>query len=720
MTNQPALQNMRDTSAPYTPLVERFYVPQMHCSSCAWKLEGIAKKIPEVRGFDVQLNNRTIELTSGSHESLNLFEKKAKQAGFTLQDVQSNDDFTVGENKENKRRLKHLAVAGFCAGNIMLFSSAHYTGAEDKIGYIFNLLSFVLTLPVLVYSSQDFYRGFWTSLKNRQASVDAPIVVALTLGTLLSAVNLFYFKSQEIYFDSIAALVFLLLAGRYLLFKLQNKVFQKNKLALIPENQKLKKWLNQEWTTCLPKDLKVQDRVFLEEGQIIPADGVLESERVYINQSILTGESEPFLVSKGQRVYGGTQVVSSEAVLSVVKDQNESRISKLLSESIRLKLRQSKFVSLIDHFAQNFTIAILLISVIVLGYWFLAGETWIGIERSLALLIVACPCAMAFGAPLIVSLAIKKAEGLNIVAKSGDVFEKVNNLKNVVCDKTGTLTKGQLFVTDQSNVLDKKDQKIIAQMEAGSSHPIAQAILKHIGPVECDDLELKTKHIDGFGIEGIFENKNYRLSKPNDNDLIANGKTQVGYYVDNQLQCIFSFADQLRHDSSNFVRAMKDFRLNVLLLSGDNHDAVEFTRNQLNIDRDHSFSQTNPEQKLSIISNLKGPSMMIGDGVNDAAALAKASVGVAMAGPIEKILNTSDVILIKNELTKLIDFFKLSHQVRKTLIRLGMFSITYNIICGSLAILGYMSPLFAAVLMPISSVIVSLIVLFNLREKQWK
>ncbi len=697
-----------------------YQLENISCPKCAFKLEKEAQNFSGIQSFDLNIATGQLKLKAENEKICHDLTEHFERLGHPSREIQLTDKDNQ-ERKEHKRELKKLAVAGFSAGNIMLFSSAVYTGAEGSFAQLFNWGSFLFLLPSLLYSGQTFFNGFWASLKRREASIDTPIVVALGLGTLLSLYNLLA-GSEGIYFDSIANLIFLLLIGRFFLKKFQAKALLESKVQIIPDHYSYKVKTEAGWIQKKASELGPEDEIQVLQDQIIPGDGRMGTASVYVNQSLLTGESTPYLVGPGSPIYAGTQLLSPQLTYKVSSLKDQTRIGQILNDSIQLKLDRSNFVSFIDRLGQNFTIGVLLLSLAGFSYFMLIGDQLAAFDRTLALLVVACPCALAFGFPLVLSLGLQRARNLELLVRSADIFEKISEVKNIFFDKTGTLTQGQLKVIEQSNPLEEAQKQILLHLESHSQHPVAQALIRHL-KTDSQDIRFFSRqefpvHEElGKGVFGEYAGIQYSVRRA-DSNAIEDNNNVVDFYANEDLICRFSLEDELRDQSKKSVEYLKKIKLESYILSGDHEKSVAFTGENLGIDK--YYSELSPEEKLQIIKRHSGKEMMIGDGINDSVALAASHVSVAMAGPIEKLLQTADIVLLNNQIKHIPQVFALSHHIIKTLTWLSLFSISYNVVCAVLALMGYITPLVAALLMPMSSILVIMFSFYRMKEGQWK
>ena len=689
----------------------QLYVEGMHCSSCIHLLE----KIPfyETSILDARVDYSRSKLALKVTEGFSLARVAALLTvwGYTPHFLKPTDQTESLESTENKKLLKKLAVAGACAGNIMLFVIPVYAGLEGEWRGIFNWLSFILFLPVVFYSGTSFYQGAWNSLRYRTANVDLPITVALISGFLLSTVNLIR-GDGSIYYDSTASFIFLILCARYFLKRTQQKFLGSLRLEDVLQNDHFVKTTGIEERAVSLEEIDVGDWIKLQQGQVIPADGVIASSEALMDVSVLNGEPMPRNFEKGMSVLAGSKVLSPEVVIRVTASPRQTYLANLLSELQEGAWKKSKFINLTDKLAQ---ILILTVFTLAIGFFifYFQKNPQEAFNRALALIVVACPCALAFGSPLALSFAMKKAQEQGILIKNADLFEKILKLKNIFFDKTGTLTEMELKIKSTSPaILTDEVKSIILGLEKKSYHPIAFAIRKlwpTIGPVFIERLEEQLGH----GVKGFFGNDFYEFSQ----SIEANthqGNLSLSLKKNNKEIAKVELEDPLRPDAIQAVQKLKAKGLRTFLLSGDRAERAMAVANTCQIDVHNTFASLTPEAKKYILAKHDN-TCMIGDGTNDALSLRAADVGIAVKGSTYVNLQAADIYFTRGGLTPLLDLFQVANKAKSVLIRNLTFSLLYNFIGGSMALMGLINPLFAAILMPISSAIIITATLWSFR-----
>lgn len=671
----------------------RIYVEGIQCTSCLWIIESLPQFSKEIYSSELDMSQNVVTVKAKSYyKALQLL----AALGYSPRPLKIEDEAEKLLIKSQRKLLYKIAVAAFCGGNIMLLSSSIYFGVEGTLLRIFEVLSFIFAIPVVTYSSTPFYLNFYRSLVLKRASIDAPIVVAIVFGFLLSSWNLLLGSTHH-YFDSLSALVFLLLVSRYVLNKTQQGVLKLNLLENFIKDQRLRKFdpNTQKWTWVSNKLMSEGDFILVLANEKLPVDGQVVSDAISVNPALLTGESLPKTLIKNDLCFAGTSLLSEKAVIKVNRMGSQTRLGKTLKQ-VEKQLHSKTNLSLkTDRWAQKFTYIILALGVIsFLGFSFINPQ--MAIERTLALIIIACPCTLAFISPLIQSLSIKWAARSGFLIKSASAFEKLENIKNIVFDKTGTLTKANFKVISTSRNLTSTEKQLIFNLERQSDHPVARALVQFVGPqnvIHIDDF----KESLGEGVSGNYNSENIKIKK------IMSHAHSVGFFKNDHLEFSIELGDELKDNLKQQMLWLKE-NYNLHILSGDRHHIVESLVDQIDIPAANLHSNLLPEQKQKVIQSLDGV-MMVGDGANDTLALAYSDVSVAVNAAVDSAVQASDIYINKDNL-QLEKLMKMSNYVAKLVKTNLLISFVYNVSLGSLALMGFIHPLWAAIIMPINTLLV--------------
>jgi Cu+-exporting ATPase len=674
----------------------RFYIGGIRCGKCVRKLEDLPLRLNGLRRCEVEMGSN-LAYVEIDPEVLDFSQvaKSISEMGFDPIPLSLEQGSEAAEKREDRREIIRLAVAGACAGNIMTFAIATYVGAAGNWSSLFAWLSLVLYLPVVTYVAFPFYRAAWLSLKQRQLSIDLPMAVASFAGFLFSVVELSRGRS-DFYFDSLSGFLFLILIARFVQKRLQRTYLRPRELSEGLQLQKVRMVNSNGWTWRPLEVLVPGDRILLEAPELLPAEAELVSNKAYFSMAWLSGEPKPKTFLRGATIPAGARLISGTAQLVVQRSLAQTAFGRILSEVQRFTLSRNRIVGRADRWSQYLLLTVFTIAVAFLAlYWSVSPEE--AIRRSLALIILACPCAMAFGTPLALVSAIRQARRHGLVIRDANVLEKANEVKTVFFDKTGTLTDTDLsLVTDPSSI-SHVYQKIILSLENESLHPIAFAFRKSFAaPAMLPPVD-GFKEMAGSGVSGYIYGRFYELKRDGEA-----GAFSCALYEDEKLVTGFKFEARLKPDCASVLGQLRQRGYRVHLLSGDNEEGVHHMAMFLGFGPGEAHFGQTPESKAGVVAQA-GPALMIGDGINDSLALMRAHVGVAVSGGVEAALKSAQVYIGEPGLTGVIHLLETSEKAMATIRQNLLISVIYNLTGGTLALLGFVNPLVAAVLMPLSS-----------------
>ncbi|MGZ3748390.1 MAG: heavy metal translocating P-type ATPase [Pseudobdellovibrionaceae bacterium] len=662
-----------------------FHAEGLHCSSCVHLLERLPEFDANILESRVHFGDSTVQVRVKPHTSWAQVAALIEELGYAPTAIASSEKLLEKQKQENRKSLMRIGVAGACAGNMMLFVVPVYAGLAGTWALFFNWMSFALFLPILLYSALPFYQGAWNFLKYRAVNVDLPIAVAMLSGFSLSTYNLLVSGGGHVYYDSTASFIFLILSSRYLLKRVQQKHLSGDYLLEALQNH---------------QNLNPGDEITVSPGEKIPTDGILLSPQAEVDMSLFNGESLPQYFREGMLLFAGSTLLSSQILLRVEKTALETRLGKLLQQLRSDSVQKSRFVSLTDKLAQ---VLIVTVSSIALLFFILYSsvDSTAALERALALIVIACPCALAFGTPLAYGLSLKKAQRQGILIRNSDVFEKLQHIKNIFFDKTGTLTEGRLKLAQVEENLSEEDQKIILALETQSSHPVAFALRQAWSSVQNLPEVSEHQEVLGEGVTGIIHGTRYSLTRSKELNILD--YLAVEYRSEGRLKSHLFFEDPLRSESKSILEKLSSYQLHIL--SGDKLSRVTKVASLCGIPEAHCLAELSPENKLKQIQNSK-QSCMIGDGANDSLALKVADVGIAVKGSVDLSLMSADAYFTRGGLQPFLDLLRISQEARRTVRRNLAISLIYNVLGGTLALSGFINPMMAAILMPISSVLI--------------
>lgn len=699
-----------------------FYLEGVHCTSCVLVIDKLASLIPDVESSNLNLSSSVAWVRIHKTGKFSRVAEGLARLGYPPHPVLKGESERV-RLEDERRHLIRLGVSGMASGNIMFLAIALYAGATGVMAEVFRWTSFALYLPVFFYSALPFFQSAWSSLRALRVSIDVPIVLGILIGTAASVANLLH-GSDHIYFDSLSAIVFLLLATRYLLKKIHRKSedMSNTLLFLAPSKARRRIQNSLHYETVRTDSLQNGDCIRVLASECFPADGIISKGLSSVHSSLLTGEFLPQGVAPGTPVYAGTWNLESPLEVIVTASGPSTRLGNIASAMEKNLASKPPIVTLLDRVGQWFVVAVLVLTLIgfLLGFQISWQE---GINRALAIALVVCPCTFALGTPLAFSLAISLCAKNGIILKGAEVLERLSHVKSVFFDKTGTLTLGELEVVHWKEELPGV-AKILLALEMHASHPIAVAVRKYFlnqfDPETLPNIQgFKVK--PGFGVSGYVEERQgyahyevHRLYDPSTNPEKKSRNnhgekisTAVGVFRNRELVGSLELVDKLRHDSKHTLDQLKNMGLSIHLLSGDSESPVRTTASQLEIEPRNTLFGASPEQKCQAVQSSE-KSLMVGDGANDALALASAYESIAVHGGMEISMKAAGAYSSKPGISPVHSLITVARQTMRVIHRNLAFAIFYNLIGITIALMGHLSPLVAALLMPASALTVFL------------
>lgn len=682
-----------------------FFIPAIHCASCIWLLENLQKINTGALRSEVNFARKTVTLDfNPQHTKLSELAGLLSSLGYTPLISLDKNEHTPPLN--NKSLLIKLAVAGFCFGNVMLFSFPEYLGidhSEQFLMRVFSWLNLALSIPVFFYSGFDYFRSASKSFKQKQINIDVPIAVGLLALFLRSSYDIITATGPG-YFDSFTGLVFFLLIGRWFQSKTyESLAFDRDFKSYFP--LAVHKRVDEAWKPVIIYDLHRSDEIRIRNMEIIPADSILLDDHAYIDYSFVTGESKPVLVKQTETVYAGGRLIGSPVRLVVDKKTSQSQLTSLWNNEVFKKVSESRYQKIIDKAAQRFTWIVMGIALITAIYWQLTKpeEMWLVLT---AVLMVACPCALALAAPFTYGNMLRAFGKHQLYLKNADVIERLAVIDSVVFDKTGTITHGSTPEVKFSGELTQEEFTIVKQLTSSSTHPLSSLVSKSIQGNSSEVLS-KFKEIPGKGIEGCVANHVFKVGSAvfvGFGGCLDHDASHVFVSIDDEIKGYFSIRISVRKNLGSMLNRLG--KKCVALLSGDNESDKERMKKVFNPNVQLHFNQS-PHDKLAFIQNLQRSNhkvLMVGDGLNDSGALKQSDVGLAVTDDTGVFTPACDGILHgsrMNDLDKFIHLAKSSTTILKTAF---VISFVYNAIALSFAVTGNLTPLVAAILMPISSI----------------
>jgi len=703
-------------------------VEGIHCAACVWLIERSLGQLPGVLDAQVNLSGKRL-LLKWDNSQLNLSQVLAHLGQIGYATVPYDPEVAEGRlKKQNRTLLLRMAFAAFAMMNLLWISIALYSGAsESEFRSLFHWIGFSLATPTLLYSGYPFLHSAWTGIKRLHLTMDLPIAIgAISTYSYSVYITLNQSVAGEVYYDTVVNFLFVILVGRYLeaMSKRQAVTSTQRLLDLQPRAATV---LRDGESVLLPiRAVKPNDVVLIKPGEQIPVDGIVMQGRSNVDESMLSGESQPVTKQEGDKISAGTMNTDSTLTVRVDGTLRNTSLGRIINLVEEAQASKAPIQCTADRIVPWFVATTLLLASATF-FWWLKTDFEVALMAATAVLIITCPCAFGLATPMAIASASGLAARFGILIKNGGVLETLSHIDHVVFDKTGTLTEGRMQV--QEVITDKNmDAQTLMQhaaaLEHYSEHNIATAICsfaekKDIPSPSAQQIE----NLPGHGIKGLVNDRTVMIGtqqwlKQNQINLNedlqhkthqweAKGSTCVHVAIDGQHRGVIAINDQLRSDAKTLVDALRVSGIRMTILSGDRLPVVERIAQQLGgID---SIAEVLPEDKDKIIQQLKkeGATVaMIGDGVNDAAALSRADVGIALGSGTDVSGESADIVLMSNELDKVRLAMQLSQRTLRTIRQNIGISFTYNIIMVPLAMAAMITPLVAAISMPISSLLV--------------
>ncbi len=707
-----------------------------HCAGCVWLVERMPHHVEGVSEARLELSRGRLNLRWDPEQiQLSQVDRWLRRFGFEIHPV-SQRAGSRGAAAE-RAMLVRVGICWAVAANVMLLTIAIYAGldrATDPGLYATVLWStFALSAVSLVVGGTVFFRRAWGSLKARRPSMDVPISLGILVGWSHSAWATIS-GHGEVWFDSIVILTAALLTARYLQIR-GNRLAADAADRLLSLLPKVARKLvydeagNESVQTVRADKLVPGDRVLVRAGDVVPADGRIITGDSDLSRAVLTGESRPESVGPGAVVEAGTTNLSSPLTILVSAVGAQTRMGQLMEWLDTGTRRRAPVVQIADRLGGAFIIFVLVAAVATAVAWSFVDPSR-AVANVVALLVIACPCALGMATPLALTVGIGQAARRGVHVKHDDVIEALEKVTDIVFDKTGTLTEGRPAVVDAMGDLNLAARA--CALEEQSNHPFAHALLRWAEeledhrPVDRTKVE-EVEEIGGAGIRGMVDGQSVAIGRLDWFDAVdesmgnwaqeraERGLTPLGVAVDGQVRAVIAVGDKLRPETRKIIRDLGHKGIRVHLLSGDHQRVVRAVGESLNIERSRTLGAVAPEDKLAYIESLRSGGnggkkerivAMVGDGVNDAAALQAAHIGIAVHGGAEASLAAADVFLVRAGVAPVAELLDGSHRIMGVVRRNLTGSGAYNLFGITLAALGFITPLLAAILMPVSSLAV--------------
>ena len=692
------------------------YIPHIHCSSCIWILENLNKLNPAINGSQVDFPKKTVSVTYNSNKT-SLKEVVMLLARIGYEPNISLDDFDNEKKGKDRSLLYKLGIAGFAFGNVMFLSfpdyldlsSSNSSGGEfwlNEYQGIFRWLMFIFSLPVVFYAGSGYFISAYKGLRSKLLNIDVPIALGILVLFVRSTLEISFGWGPG-FFDSLTGLVFFLLLGKF---------FQQKTYAFLSFERDYKSYFPIAVTRISKqgKEESVQvheiekgDRLLIRNEEIIPVDGILISDSARIDYSFVTGESEAVKKVSGDKLFAGGKQVQGATEMEALKSVSQSYLTQLWSNAVFQTDKSTRFQTITDSIGKRFTIGVLSIAFLAAGFW-LYQDPSKAMNVFTAVLIIACPCAIALASPFTLGNMLRIFGRKQFYLKDSQTIEQLAKIDTAIFDKTGTITTVQeSTATYEGMPLTSEEESLLKNTLRASNHPLSRTLYDILSEQNIITLDQYDEYL-GKGLEASKGKDRIRIGSA---DFVGNTEhvdsldTAVHIANNNNYKGKYIFHNQYREGVSRVFKEMGE-TLSLAILSGDNEGEKPRLEALLPKLTPLYFNQK-PKDKLNFIETLQAQGkkvMMIGDGLNDAGALAQAEVGIAISENINVFSPACDGILDASKFTELYPYILASKKAIKIIKLSFMLSLAYNIVGLYFAVTGQLEPVIAAILMPLSSI----------------
>lgn len=696
-----------------TPVREQDVIlslPGIHCAGCIQDVEKALKAHPGVRDARVNLTLRRVNVDAPGLEAVDLL-PVLEGIGYEVYELDPSALTATAAEKQGRDLLMRTGVAGFAMMNVMLLSVAVWSGADGATRDMFHWISAMIALPTVVYAGKPFFENAWRGVRHGRITMDFPISLALILASSMSLYETIN-SGPHAYFDGVVTLCFFLLIGRYLDFRA--RAVARSAAQELTALEVPRAFLLQDGAeVAVPvAELVPGDLIRVRPGARVPADGRIMTGHSEIDRSVLTGESLPVAAAPDMMVSAGEVNLTGPLTVEVTAAGRDSSLSRLTELVAAAESARGRYTTLAQKASAIYTPAVHFLALTsLLGWLWTTGDWRVALNVAAAVLIITCPCALGLAVPAVVTTASGRLFRKGLLIKDPTALERLAEVDCVVFDKTGTLTMGAPRLVSL-DVLPLEIRPAALAIAAGSGHPLASALEAALRKTDTATAELDNlREVPGFGVEAEWMGQVLRLGRAGWVGAESHDSPGVATWLQfgSEPAIRLDFVDELRPGARDCVATLKENGHRVMLLSGDNPHSVADIAQRLGITEWQAG--VTPAEKSSEVSRLGDEGakvLMVGDGLNDTAALAGAHVAISPASALDAARVASDIVLTGIDLSPIPEALIVAQQARRRIKENFGISFSYNIIAVPIAILGYATPLMAAIAMSLSSICVTL------------
>jgi Cu2+-exporting ATPase len=684
-------------------------LPTIHCAACISTVEGALNAHPGVKSARVNLTLKRASIEADPAVTADALVGTLAGIGYEAHELDAGTLSATQTDKSGRDLLMRLAVAGFASMNVMLLSVSVWSGAESATRDLFHWISAAIALPTIVFSGKPFFVNAWSALRAKRLNMDVPIVLAILLAVATSLWETML-SGEHAYFDAALTLVFFLLAGRYLDHRTRAVARSAAEELAALEVPRATLIRNGELEEVQVSTLAIDDLLLVKPGGRMPVDGEIVEGQSELDRSLLTGETVPVFAEPGMEVSAGEVNLTGPLTVrakAVGEDTSLHRMADLvaIAESGR-----SRYTSLADSAAKLYAPGVHILSALAFVGWYLyTFDMRTALNIAAAVLIITCPCALGLAVPAVTTAASGRLFRLGMLVKHSTALERLAQVDTVVFDKTGTLTVGTPEVTNLED-FETDELRVALALAMGSGHPLSQAVVRAAGQAGIQPAKVsEIAEIPGYGVEGQYEGQQVRLGRAAWVGAQARSQSGVCLRIGAQAPRCFICADQLRDGAADAVKALQNSGKEVVLLSGDNAGAVEDIASRLGITK--WAAEMLPAEKADFVKDQTDAGrfvLMVGDGLNDTAALTAAHVSISPASALDAARVASDIVLLGGDLAPISQAVTVAQKATRRIRENFRIATLYNVIAVPLAVAGLAPPLIAALAMSTSSITVSL------------